>query len=160
LNPSGVAGTGSGVTALVATCTSFGTPDPVTGVAPCLQSTASRTVGYAAINGNAQFIQAGSGAVSNVARNTLQLPGINNVDFSIFKNFRFGEGSKKIQLRADFFNVFNHPQYIPGSPNDVAPISTTGVAQVNTVNQTDFNHPERVFSSNPRVIQMALRFDF
>jgi hypothetical protein len=160
LNPSGVAGTGSGVTALVATCTSFGPPDPVTGVAPCLQSTASRTVGYAAINGNAQFIQAGSGAVSNVARNTLQLPGINNVDFSIFKNFRFGEGTKKIQLRADFFNVFNHPQYIPGSPNDVAPIGTTGVAQVNTVNQTDFNHPERVFSSNPRVIQMALRFDF
>jgi hypothetical protein len=90
------------------------------------------------------------------------MPGINNVDFSIFKNFRFGEGSKKIQLRADFFNVFNHPQYIPGSPNDVAPIGTTAVAQYNTIfaGNTDFNRPDMVFSSNPRVIQLALRFDF
>jgi len=44
----------------------------------------------------------------------------------------------------------------------VAPIDTVGVGQVNTVfaGNTDFNRPERVFSSNPRVIQLALRFDF
>ena len=97
------------------------------------------------------------------ARNTLQLPGINNFDISAFKNFNFGgEGRRRIQLRADFFNAFNHPQYIPGSPNDVAPIDTVGVSQVNTIfaGNTDFNRPERVFSSNPRVIQLALRFDF
>lgn len=107
--------------------------------------------------------QAGLGAIANSARNTLQLPGINNFDISVFKNFNLGgEGRRRIQLRADFFNAFNHPQYIPGSPNDVAPIDTVGVGQVNTVfaGNTDFNRPERVFSSNPRVIQLALRFDF
>lgn len=139
INPNGQRGTGSGVTAL--------------------RNTAGAVVGYLANNPNAQYIQAGAGAVATAGRNTLQLPGINNVDFSIFKNFRFGE-RRRIQLRADFFNVFNHAQYIPGSPNDTTPIATTGVGQVNTVTSSSFNRPDLVFSSNPRVIQMALRLDF
>jgi len=157
-NPNGVRDTASAVTALLRTCTAV---DPVTGA--CLQSSASRTVGYLALNPNAEYIQAGNGAISNGARNTLQLPGINNLDFSIFKNFRIGgEGRRKIQLRADFFNAFNHPQYIPGSPNSVDPIATTAVTQVNTINPVtgDFNRPQNVFSSNPRVIALGLRFDF
>ena len=142
-NPAGVRNTASTVTALT--------------------NSAGQVVGYLADNPNAEYIQAGLGALANSARNTLQLPGINNFDLSVFKNFNFGgEGRRRIQLRADFFNAFNHPQYIPGSPNDVSPISTTGVGQVNTIfaGNTDFNRPESVFSSNPRVIQMALRFDF
>ena len=115
---------------------------------------------YLADNPNAEYIRAGAGALTNSARNTLLLPGINNVDFSIFKNFRFGEGSKKIQLRADLFNLFNHPQYVPGSVNDVAPIPSVGVSQVNTAGSPDFLRADQVFSSNPRVIQMALRFYF
>ncbi len=143
INPDGVEGTGSTVTALT--------------------RTDGQIVGYIVENPNAQYIAAGAGAASNAGRNTLVLPGINNADFSIFKNFRFGE-SRRIQLRADFFNAFNHPQYIPGSPNDVAPIPTIFVGQVNTLSPanigTTFNRADRVFSSNPRVIQMALRFDF
>ena len=142
-NPSGVRNTASTVTALT--------------------NTGGQVVGYLADDPNAEYIQAGLGAIANSARNTLQLPGINNFDISVFKNFNFGgEGRRRIQLRADFFNAFNHPQYIPGSPNDVAPIDTVGVGQVNTVfaGNTDFNRPERVFSSNPRVIQFALRLDF
>lgn len=143
LNPAGIDATGSTVTAL--------------------RRTDGEIVGYLADNPNARYIRAGAGAASNAGRNTLQLPGINNLDFSIFKNFRFGE-TRQIQLRADFFNAFNHPQYIPGSPDDVAPIATTGVGQVNTLAPanigTTFNRPDRVFLSNARVIQMALRFDF
>ena len=148
-NPSGVRGTGSTVTALL--------------------NSSGKIVGYLADNPNAEYIRAGTGAVANSARNTLQLPGINNMDFSIFKNFRFGE-TRKIQLRADFFNLFNHPQYIPGSPNDIQPVATTAVGQVNTITAATlsvnnpgvatFNRPDRVFPSNPRVIQLALRFDF
>jgi hypothetical protein len=142
-NPSGVRNTASTVTALT--------------------NSAGQVVGYLADNPNAEYIQAGLGAIANSARNTLQLPGINNFDISVFKNFHLGgEGRRRIQLRADFFNAFNHPQYIPGSPNDVSPIATTGVGQVNTIfaGNTNFNRPERIFSSNPRIIQMALRFDF
>jgi len=142
-NPSGVRGTGSTVTALT--------------------NTAGAIVGYLADNPNAEYIRAGTGAASNSARNTLQLPGINNLDFSISKGFSWGE-SRRISLRADLFNAFNHAQYIPGSPNDVQPVATTGVGQVNTLTAanllTTFNQADRVFSSNPRVIQLGLKFTF
>jgi hypothetical protein len=148
-NPGGAQGTASTVTALT--------------------NTAGQTVAYLADNPNAEYIRTGLGALSNSARNTLQLPGINNLDFSLFKNFHFGE-NRRVQVRADFFNAFNHPQYIPGSPNDIQPVNTTGVGQVNTITAATisagnpgaatFNRADRVFSSNPRVIQLALRFDF
>jgi len=155
-NPNGVRGTGSTVTALcrLATC---GT----TGAGPI--------VAYLADNPSAEYIRTGLGAVSNSARNTLQLPGINNLDFSLFKNFQLGE-NRKIQVRADFYNAFNHPQYIPGSPNDIQPVNTTAFGQVNTITAASlslanpsaatFNRADRVFPSNPRTIQLALRFDF
>lgn len=61
----------------------------------CAISDEARIVGYLAANPNAQYIQTGVGALSNAGRNTLQLPAINNLDFSIFKNFGIGEGSKR-----------------------------------------------------------------
>lgn len=155
-NPNGVRGTGSTVTALcrVAACGTVG---------------AGPIVAYLADNPNAEYIRAGSGAITNSARNTLQMPGINNLDFSLFKNFRIGE-TKRIQVRADFVNAFNHPQYIPGSTNDVQPVNTTAYGQLNTITAANlslsnpsaakFNRPENVFLSNPRTIQLALRFDF
>jgi hypothetical protein len=154
INLAGVANTSSLVTSLLRTCTIFNSDGS------CALSDAERIVGYVATNPNAQYIQAGLGALSNAGRNTLQLPGIRNLDFSIFKNFAIGEGSKKIQLRADFYNAFNHPQYVPGSVDGVEPIASTGVSQISTVGQTDFNVTSHVFSSHPRVIQLALRFDF
>lgn len=130
-----------------------------------LTNSAGQTVGYLADNPNAQYIRAGLGAISNAGRNTLQTPGIKNLDLSVFKRFRgvFGE-NRFIELRADFFNALNTAQYIPGSPNTVDPVSTTGVNAYNfilpaTVNTT-FGRADQVFSSNPRVIQLALRFDF
>ena len=48
------------------------------------------------------------------------------------------------------------------SPELFFPIGTTGVSQYNAVFPLtpDFLKADRVFSSNPRVIQMALRFNF
>jgi hypothetical protein len=155
-NPNGVRGTGSTVTALCR-------------LAACGTAGAGPVVGYLVDNPNAEYIRTGAGAISNSARNTLPLPGINNLDFSVFKNWRLGE-NRKIQLRADFFNALNHPQYIPGSPNDVQPVATVGVGQVNTLAPANlslgnpaaatFNRADRVFLSNARLVQLALRFDF
>jgi hypothetical protein len=46
--------------------------------------------------------------------------------------------------------------------NTVDPIGTTGVSQYNAVFPLtpDFLKADHVFSSNPRVIQMAIRFNF
>jgi hypothetical protein len=119
------------------------------------------TVAYVAQNPNARYVVAGQGAASNLGRNTFTMPRINNFDFSIFKNIAITE-SKRFQLRADFFNVLNHPQYVPGTVNTVDPISTTGVTQFNQIFPLtpDFLRSDRVFSSNPRVIQFGARFNF
>ncbi|HEY8188085.1 MAG TPA: hypothetical protein VIF64_18595, partial [Pyrinomonadaceae bacterium] len=141
LNPNGTEGVGSNVTALT--------------------RTDGQVVGYLATNPNARYIRAAAGAQSNIGRNTFLLPAINNFDISLFKNFKFGE-SKYFQLRADFFNAFNHPQYVPGSVNSVDPVGTTGLTTLNQVFPltTDFLQPGKVLSSNPRVIQVAGRFNF
>lgn len=45
-------------------------------------------------------------------RNFLSRPGVNNTDLSLFKNFDLGNDSaRKIQLRLEAFNVFNHAQF-------------------------------------------------
>jgi len=142
LNPSGTEGVGSAVTAL--------------------HNTAGATVGYLATNPSAKYIQAGNGAVSNLGRNTFKLPPINNFDISLFKNFHIGEGSKYFQISANFFNAFNHAQYVPGSVNTVDPVGTTGLTTLNQVAPLtgDFLQPGRVLSSHPRVIALGARFNF
>ncbi len=153
INLNGVKNTSSAVTPLLRTCTRF-KPDGT-----CDQSADDRTVGYLANDPNAQYIQAGRGVRSTAGRNTLRLPGINNVDFSIQKNFAITE-SARFQLRADLINAFNHPQYIPGTPNSVTPIATTAVGNVNTAGSAQFNRPDLVFSSNPRLVQLSARLIF
>jgi hypothetical protein len=156
INLAGAIGTASTVVPLLRTCTLFNSDGT------CALSNSARTVAYQATNPSAQYIQAGNGALATSGRNTLKLPGIRNLDVSFFKNIPFTE-SKKIQLRADFFNVFNHAQYTPGSIDSVDPVATTGVGSVNTINAGTlnlFNQPGQIFSSHPRVIQLALRLDF
>jgi Carboxypeptidase regulatory-like domain len=116
-------------------------------------------VAYVADNPNAQYVQAGRGAKTNAGRNTVSLPIINNLDFSVFKNFRITEGTK-IQFRVDMFNAFNHPQFVPGSVNGVQPVGQTGVLGLVTAGSDQFNRPDLAFTSHPRVIQLALRFNF
>jgi hypothetical protein len=46
----------------------------------------------------------------NAGRNILRAPGVNNWDLSLFKNNYIGE-NVNVQLRAEFFNAFNHAQF-------------------------------------------------
>ena len=56
------------------------------------------------------FILPPRGTFGNAGRNNLEGPGLNNFDFSIIKNNRFGE-SNNVQFRTEFFNTFNHPNF-------------------------------------------------
>jgi len=46
-------------------------------------------------------------------RNYMSNPGVNNWDVSIYKNFPIGAGdtSRRIQVRFEMFNAFNHPNF-------------------------------------------------
>jgi hypothetical protein len=51
--------------------------------------------------------------IGNLRRNSLEGPGIGNFDFSLYKNNHITRISEKfnIQLRAEAFNVTNHPDF-------------------------------------------------
>jgi Carboxypeptidase regulatory-like domain len=140
VNPSGVAGTGSGVTALT--------------------NSAGETVAYLATNPNAQFIRAGAG---NYVAGTAILPGlrpINNFDAAVFKRFAVRDRFA-FEIHAEAFNVLNHPQYIPGSPDTIGTSGLAGQALSGLVpGYIGFGDVTQMFSSNPRTLQVGLRLLF
>ena len=76
-------------------------------------------------------------------RNILTGPSFHNVDFGVHKRFRLTEGSS-IQLQANAFNLFNHPNF-------GLPVSNLNSSQVGRSIAT---------VGTPRVIQLAIRLDF
>jgi hypothetical protein len=150
-NKSGTPGTGSGVNPLCKSSLPAGTA--------CSASPAN-IVAYVAKVPSAQYIQAAVGAFATAGRNTLQLHPINDIDVSALKRFTITERFK-IEFAAQFFNVLNHPQYVAGFLNDIAPIGFTG-SQVNVLRpqSVDFNRPETQFASNARTMQLAAKIFF
>ncbi|MGH9325506.1 MAG: TonB-dependent receptor domain-containing protein [Terriglobia bacterium] len=75
----------------------------------------------------------------------LRQQGINDFDFALVKNTRFGpRESLGLEFRAEFFNLFNTPQFGP-------PDTTVGTPQFGIVSGQ---------VNNPRLIQFALKFLF
>ncbi|HTF25179.1 MAG TPA: carboxypeptidase regulatory-like domain-containing protein [Candidatus Limnocylindria bacterium] len=124
-----------------------------------LPNSAGATVAYLANNSNAQYIRAGAFAFMNLGRNTLPARHINNLDFTALKRFSLTEG-KKIEFSAQALNVLNHPQFVPGSLNDVQSLGYTGSRTFLQPGNGEFNNPETVFPSNARALQLALKFIF
>ena len=62
----------------------------------------------------------------NAGRNIIEGPGGMNLDFSTFKSFHFPLRSEsgQVQIRAEFFNILNHPQF--ANPNARADIPAGG----------------------------------
>jgi hypothetical protein len=97
----------------------------------------------------AAFANPAPGTWGDSGRNILQGPGTKNVDFSVFKNTHLTE-STTLQLRAEFFNLFNTPQFDnPGA--------TVGAASIGKVSSTG---DEPLFQRLERQIQLAAKFSF
>jgi hypothetical protein len=138
-NPKGVPGTSSDVTALT--------------------NSGGAVVAYLAKVPTAQYIRAGQFALMNLGRNTLPARHINNLDFTALKRFSFTE-RMKMEFSAQALNVLNHPQFVPGSLNDVASIGYTGSRTFLQPGSSEFGNPEGVFASNARALQLAVKFIF
>jgi hypothetical protein len=61
-------------------------------------------------NGSSVMLPPPLGQFGNMSRNMFQDTGFKNFDFSLAKNFHFGE-AMRLQLRAEFFNILNHPNF-------------------------------------------------
>src|SRR5580658_6835913 len=90
-----------------------------------------------------------NGAWGDSGRNILQGPGTKNIDFSVFKNTHLTE-SKTLQLRAEFFNLFNTPQF----NNPAATVGTTTFGEVSSAGS------EPLFQRLERQVQLAAKINF
>jgi len=90
-------------------------------------------------------------------RNFFRGPGYLNVDMSFSKTTSITE-RVKIEFRAEFFNIFNHPNFTnPGIINNASGALTSG-AGGNNVNSGQFGQITSTY--DPRIIQSAARFTF
>lgn len=128
-----------------------------------LTNSAGQTVAYLVTNPNAGYIVAPKGTLPNGGRNTLRVNPIDDVDMTLAKYIGVGKEDRyNLRFEARFFNIFNHPQYVAGNISDVASVGFTGTAVHNSLIPTSslFDQWSQVFSSNPRTIQLALKFEF
>jgi hypothetical protein len=119
-------------------------------------------VAYLAKNPNARYIQAGLGAFANAGRNTEPSRPIDDIDLSLIKHFAVRERFK-IDVAGQAFNLFNHPQFLPGgSINNANTVNNflSNVQAYATVSNPLFNNPTNTFSSNPRVLQITAKFSW
>ena len=79
-------------------------------------------------------------------RNDITGPPLDNLDFSFLKEFTLRNEARRIQLRFEFFNLFNHPNFdLPNNNFDTATLSS--IQSSNAFG----NKP-------PRQIQMGLKY--
>lgn len=166
VNPSGRGGTGTDVLNL---CNSSlpsgnlcnGDPDQNFDPSPYV-------VGYLAIDPTASYIRGGPGALANSGRNTLASRPTNNVDLGVYKDVALTE-RMKFRFGAQFSNILNHAQFIPGSNpgqglgvNDITSFTTVGgnYQSYVTPGNANFNNPKAIFPSNSRSIALVGKFSF
>jgi len=146
INPNGVANTGSDVYAINKSGAVVPSEDP-------------SIVAYVARNPNAHYIVAELGALANGGRQTMATRPINNWDLQVKKQFLFGE-RYRLQFAGQLYNLFNHPQYIPGYLNDIQFHESRQTRNNLIPGNAIFNMPDQVYDSNSRIIQVTARFEF
>jgi len=99
--------------------------------------------------------------IGNVGRNCLRGPRQVNLDFSIGKLFPIAE-SRNFEFRAEFFNLFNHPNLANPISNLNALIASGGSIDPTTGRVLNAGNFGRIISTsnNPRILQFALKFNF
>src|SRR5262249_25874085 len=90
----------------------------------------------------AAFAQNQAGTFGNSGRSNIVGPNQFNIDFGVSRLIKFRE-TKAIEVRSEFFNVLNHPNF--GNP------STT---------LTNARFAAITSASDPRILQFALKFAF
>ncbi len=113
-------------------------------------------------SGNSVMMAPPLGQFGNMGRNMFEDTGFRNFDFSLAKNFHFGE-TMRLQGRVEFFNIFNHPNFANpyGGQNgfglndpSVRPFgcgcATPDIAAANPA----------VGSGGPRSVQLGMKFTF
>jgi hypothetical protein len=87
----------------------------------------------------------------NTGRNQFRGPGAWNLDFSLFRGFPMGAAGRRLEFRAEFFNLTNHPKFA----NPDADLSSSTFGRIFTAGDGS-----RDAGSGERQIRLGLRFQF
>ena len=98
------------------------------------------------------FAPADPGKLGSGTRAPAYGPRFVNTDFSVIKDFPFSfrEGMN-LQFRAEFFNLFNHPQYYLQGAGGTGEMDINNSSSFGVINNT---------VNNPRLVQFALKLKF
>ena len=98
------------------------------------------------------FVPETLGQVGDIQRRFFHGPGLDNYNMALLKETEIA-GEKKLQFRAEAFNVFNHAQFNnPGNSN------SPGGGNFNNQVQGGFGYVTS--ARDPRILQLALKFLF
>ena len=130
-------------------------PNVVPGVDPIVHNWSPAT-GYLNLNA---FAQPSFGTFGNLGRNSIYGPGYKNLDFSFTKNTLVTERIN-LQLRVEFFNILNHPNF--AQPSHVIVPGGSGTASGGALTQTPdvAQTNPGLGGGGPRVLQLALKVSF
>jgi hypothetical protein len=97
------------------------------------------------------FAHAAAGELGNASRTPLSGPDFVNTDFSVIKQFALPWENMGLNFRAEFFNLFNHPQF--ATPNAAGGL---GIPDVNAPGFGAINSTV----NGPRLVQFGLKLTF
>jgi hypothetical protein len=97
----------------------------------------------------AAFGQSALGQEGDSSRRFFHGPGINNWDFALVKNTTITERSN-LQFRAEFFNLFNHTQFL----------NAQGITGFSGGVPTAASFGQVAGAASPRIGQLSLKFNF
>jgi hypothetical protein len=100
------------------------------------------------------------GTFGDIGKNALRLPGTFNWDMQLSKYINFTE-RWRLQLRAEYFNIFNHPNFAPESTSTG---TVNGTDQISAFDKLNGNSTFGTFragqAGDPRVAQLAVKLFF
>jgi hypothetical protein len=96
-----------------------------------------------------KVVNSAPGTLGNAGKGTILGSGIDRLDFIVDKNFRIAE-TRRLELRGEFFNLFNTPQF---DDPVLGPLTNPQAGHVTSASDYGYSQTERV-------IQIALKFHF
>lgn len=110
----------------------------------------------------AAFALPGVGEIGSLGKGAIRGKPINNIDFSVVKNWRFKE-RYGLQFRAEMFNAFNHTNFVGFNNNlqfDGVQTLSSGAPNPNFGRPTNGSFGRLTAAQDPREIQFGLKFNF
>jgi Carboxypeptidase regulatory-like domain/TonB dependent receptor len=133
----------------------------IAGVSPYSSTSCGTTVNCVSWLNPAAFAPRAAvfGTFGNIGKNVLRLPHTVNWDMQLAKNISITE-RWRLQLRVEYFNILNHPNFAPESISTGTVNSTDQISSFDKLNSNSFGTFRAGQAGDPRIAQLAVKVFF